>query len=265
MYYKILLVFFLNFISLNLYGENNRIFIASTTSTYDTGLLEYINDKFEGSFNINVSVIAVGTGQAIKIAENGDVDILLVHDTPSELEFVNNGYGIKRHKLMYNDYIIVGPKLDNDQCETIEQTLRKIKNNKLTFISRSDESGTHKKEKNLWHKLQFDHKNFSSWYIKIGQSMGATLMMANEINGYTLTDSSSWIAFKNKNNLKIICKDKNPLVNQYGIIAINPKINSRINSVSANKYINWIISDEGKKLINNYRINNKQLFFFNHH
>ena len=156
MFYKILLVFFLNLITLNLYAENNKIILASTSSTYDTGLLEYINKKFEKSFNIDVHVIVLGTGQAIKVAKNGDADILLVHHTISELEFVKNGYGIKRHKLMYNDYIIVGPKFDNDKCETIEQTLQKIKNNKLLFISRGDESGTHKKEKNLWNKLQFD-------------------------------------------------------------------------------------------------------------
>ena len=265
MFYKILLVFFLNLITLNLYAENNKIILASTSSTYDTGLLEYINKKFEKSFNIDVHVIVLGTGQAIKVAKNGDADILLVHHATSELEFVKNGYGIKRHKLMYNDYIIVGPKFDNDKCETIEQTLQKIKNNKLLFISRGDESGTHKKEKNLWNKLQFDHEKFSSWYIKIGQGMGATLIMANEINGYTLTDRGTWIVFNKRDNLKIICENKPPLINQYGIIAVNPKINSKINSVSANKYINWIISNEGKKLINNFKKNNEQLFFFNYY
>ena len=138
-------------------------------------------------------------------------------------------------------------------------------NNKLIFISRGDESGTHKKEKDLWELTRFEIDEFSSWYKKIGQGMGSTLILANEINAYTLSDRATWISSNKKENLKIICENLPPLLNQYGIIAVNQKINSRINSKDANKYINWIISDEGKKLINSFRVKKEQLFFFNHH
>ena len=133
--------------------------MASTTSTNDTGLLEYINNEFEKKYNINIHVLSLGSGQAISLAKNGDVDLLLVHDPPAELEFIKNDYGIKRHKLMYNDYILVGPKNDNDDCKSIEKKLLKIKNNKLIFISRGDKSGTNIKEIMLWNNIQPDNRN----------------------------------------------------------------------------------------------------------
>ena len=265
MFYKIFLILFINLINFNIFAVNNRIIIASSTSAYDSGLLEYINKEFEKQFNINVHVLSLGTGQAIRIAENGDADILLVHDTPAEIDFIKNGYGTIRHNLMYNHYVIVGPKIDNDKCYSISNTLSKIKNNKFIFISRGDNSGTHKKEKELWNNIGIDTKKLSSWYKKIGQGMGSTLILANEMYGYTLTDRSSWISINKKENLKLICENKPPIINQYGIILVNNKTNTNINSKDANKYINWIISDEGKILINNYRKHNKQLFFFNHH
>ena len=265
MFHKISLVILLCILNLNAFAQNNKIIIASTTSTYDTGLLNYINKKFEEKYNISIHVLALGTGQAITVAKNGQADILLVHHTPSEIDFVKKNYGIKRHKLMYNDYIIVGPKNDYNKCDTISNTLLRIIENKYIFISRGDESGTHKKEKNLWIKIGLDPDSFSNWYKSIGQGMGATILMSNEVGAYTLSDRGTWAAFNRKDDLKIICENKPPLINQYGIIAVNPKINSKINFNNANKYINWIISDEGKKLINSFRKNNEQLFFFNHH
>ena len=265
MFHKILLILAISLINFNIYADNKRIIIASTTSTYHTGLLQYINKEFEKKFNIKVHILSLGTGQAIKMAENGDADILLVHDTLSELEFIKEGYGNIRHNLMYNDYIIVGPKTDNDKCDSISQTLLKIKNNEYIFISRGDESGTHKKEKELWNKIGIETNESFSWYYKIGQGMGPALIFANEMNGYTLSDRATWIAINKKENLKLICKDMPALINQYGIIVVNQKINSNINSKDANKYVNWIISNEGKKLINSFRKNNEQLFFFNHH
>ena len=166
---------------------------------------------------------------------------------------------------MYNDYVIIGPKKDNDKCDSIEKKLLKIINNEFIFISRGDESGTHKKERDLWNLTRFKIEEYSTWYKKIGQGMGSTLILANEMNAYTLSDRGTWISANKKENLKIICENLPPLINQYGIIAVNQKINSRINSKDANEYINWIISDEGKILINNYRKHNKQLFFFNNH
>ena len=264
MFHKIFLILFISLINFNIFADNNRIIIASTTSAYDSGLLEYINNEFEMKFNIKVHVLALGTGQAIRIAKNGDADILLVHDTLSEIEFIKEGYGNTRHNLMYNDYVIVGPKTDNDRCDSIEKTLLKIINSEFIFISRGDESGTHKKERDLWNLIRFEIEEASSWYKKIGQGMGSTLILANEMNAYTLSDRGTWISSNKKENLKIICENIPPLLNQYGITAVNQKINSRINSKDANKYVNWIISDEGKKLINSFRIKNEQLFFFNH-
>ncbi len=249
----------------NTHAKNERIIIASTTSTYDTGLMKYLNKKFYENFNITVNVLSLGTGQAIEIAKNGDADILLVHDTISENKFVKEGFGIKRHKLMYNDYILVGPNYDQDKCKSIEQSLIRIKENKNIFISRGDESGTHKKEKFIWKVNKINYETFGNWYKEIGQGMGATLMMANNLFGYTLSDRATWISFKEKKNLKIICQNNPILKNQYGIIAVNPKINNQVNYKNAKKYINWIISDEGKDLINNFKINGEQLFFFNNH
>ena len=265
MFHKIFLILFISLINCNIFADNNRIIIASTTSAYDSGLIDYVNKEFEKKFNIKVHVLALGTGQAIRIAKNGDADVLLVHDTLSEIEFIKEGYGNTRHNLMYNDYVIVGPKTDNDRCDSIEKTLLKIINSEFIFVSRADESGTHKKERDLWNMIDFKFEESSSWYKKIGQGMGSTLILANEMNAYTLSDRSTWISSNKKENLKIICENIPPLLNQYGIIAVNQKINSRINSKDANKYVNWIISDEGKKLINSFRIKNEQLFFFNHH
>ena len=262
---KILIITILCLIIPYTFAKNNRIIIASTTSTHDTGLLDHINKVFENKFNIQTSVLSLGSGQAITMAKNGEVDIILVHDTSAEIDFVKNGYGLKRYQLMYNDYILVGPKDDDDNCVSIEKTLSKIKNNKLLFISRGDKSGTNIKEISLWNRIEFDTKIPTLWYRKIGQGMGGTLIMTNELNAYTLSDRGTWIAFNRKKNIKIICENKPPLLNQYGIIGVNKKINPRINSLQAKKYIDWIISDEGKKLINGFKVKNKQLFFFNHH
>ncbi len=266
MNFRIILIIFISLVYItNTYAKNERIIIASTTSTHDTGLMKYLNNKFYEKFNITVNVLSLGTGQAIEIAKNGDADILLVHDTNSENKFVKEGFGIKRYQLMYNDYILVGPNYNQDKCESIENSLIQIKENKYIFISRGDESGTHKKEKLIWKVNKLNHESFGKWYKEIGQGMGATLMMANNLFGYTLSDRSTWISFKEKNNLKIICQNDPILKNQYGIIAVNPKINNQINYKGAKKYINWIISDEGKNLINNFKINGEQLFFFNNH
>ena len=265
MFIKIFLIFFIILVNISTFADDKRLLMASTTSTYDSGLLDYINKKFENKYNIKVHVIALGTGQAIKLAKNGDVDMLLVHHMPSEIKFIKDGYGIERHKLMYNDYVLVGPKIDNEICVSINSALLRIKNNKYTFISRADESGTHKKEKELWIINEILIKDSYSWYKKIGQGMGGAIILANEMNGYTISDRGTWLSSNKKENLKIICENQPPLINQYSIISVNPKINSNINSRDANIYIKWIISNEGKKIINSFRKNNKQLFYFNHH
>ena len=256
----ILFLFFNN----SIFAENKNISIASTTSTHDTGLLEYINKFFTEEFNVNVKILSLGTGQAIRIAEDGNAEILMVHHLPSELDFMNKGYGSLRYNLMYNDFVLVGPKDDQMECKSIESKLNEIAKNNYVFISRGDDSGTHKKEKELWNLINIKPDSRSLWYLSIGQSMGQTLLMTNNKKAYTLSDRSTWISFNKKENLKIVCQNLPPLFNQYGIILVNNSINEKLNIKDAKKYINWIISDKGKKLINNYKVNGEQLFFFNY-
>ncbi len=260
---RVFLIFILIFLIKNVFA-NKYITIASTTSTHDTGLLEYINKKFENKYQTKVRALSLGTGQAIKVAMDGNVEILLVHHKKSELEFMNNGYGILRHDLMYNDFVLIGPKNDKKTCSSIENKMIEIKKSKLLFVSRGDESGTHKKERELWELSNIRVPFEENWYLSVGQGMGSTLLIANQKNAYTLSDRSTWIAFNKKENLQIVCENLPPLFNQYGIILVSNKINNNLNIEEAKKYIDWITSEEAKKLINNYRVNGKQLFFFNH-
>jgi len=261
---RVLLIFILIFLIKNALADDKHITIASTTSTHDTGLLEYINKEFEKKYKIKVRALSLGTGQAIKVAMDGNVEILLVHHKKSELEFMNNGYGALRYDLMYNDFVLIGPKKDNETCSSIENKMIEIKKSKLLFVSRGDESGTHKKEKELWELSNINIPFKENWYLSVGQGMGSTLLIANQKNAYTLSDRSTWIAFNKKENLQIVCENLPPLFNQYGIILVSNKINNNLNIEEAKKYIDWITSEEAKKLINNYRVNGKQLFFFNH-
>ena len=259
--FKFFFVFFLLF-SNNLIGLEKKIILASTTSTYDSGLLEFLNDNFKKRYNISVHVLAQGTGQALRTAMDGNVEVVMVHHKKSELEFMKNGYGIVRYDLMYNDYIVVGPKNDKKKCDSLKTKLEFIYFSKLRFISRGDDSGTHKKELELW-ELATINPNNSKNYLKVGQGMGNTLLIANEMNAYTLTDRSTWVTFNKKENLKIICEFKPPLLNQYGVILVNPLINNHLDHKSAKIYVDWLISEEGKFLINSFKKNEQQLFFFN--
>ncbi len=261
---RVLLIFILIFLIKNALANDKHITIASTTSTHDTGLLEYINKEFEKKYKIKVRALSLGTGQAIKVAMDGNVEILLVHHKKSELEFMNKGYGTLRYDLMYNDFVLIGPKKDNETCSSIENKMIVFKKSKLLFVSRGDESGTHKKEKELWELSNINIPFKENWYLSVGQGMGSTLLIANQKKAYTLSDRSTWIAFNKKENLQIVCENLPPLFNQYGIILVNKKLNDNLNIKEAKKYIDWITSEEAKKLINNYRVNGKQLFFFNH-
>ena len=260
---RVFLIFILIFLIKNAFA-NKYITIASTTSTHDTGLLEYINKEFEKEYKLKVRSLSLGTGQAIKVAMDGNVEILLVHHKKSELEFMNNGFGTLRYDLMYNDFVLIGLKKDKKTCSSIENKMIEIKKSKLLFVSRGDESGTHKKEKELWELSNIRVPFEENWYLSVGQGMGSTLLIANQKNAYTLSDRSTWIAFNKKENLQIVCENLPPLFNQYGIILVSNKINNNLNIEEAKKYIDWIISEEAKKLINNYQVNGKQLFFFNH-
>ena len=242
----------------------NKIVVASTTSTYDTGLLNLLNDKFYEKFNIRVQVLSLGTGQAIRTAKDGNAEILLVHHQPSELEFMNNGYGEVRYEIMYNDYVLVGPKNDNDGCKSVKKKLEDIHNNKYLFISRGDDSGTHRKELEMWELANINIDQNKKWYLSVGQGMGSTLLITNEKKAYTLSDRSTWIAFNNRDNLKIVCEDFPPLFNQYGIILVNSELNKNLNYKDAKKYIDWFKTNEVRELINNFKAKGKQLFYYNY-
>ena len=244
--------------------NSNKIIVASTTSTYDTGLLNLLNDKFYENFNIRVQVLSLGTGQAIRTAQDGNAEILLVHHKPSEIEFMNNGYGQERYEIMYNDYVLVGPKNDNGNCKSVQSKLEEIYNNKFLFISRGDDSGTHLKELEMWDLANININKNKEWYLSVGQGMGSTLLISNEKKAYTLSDRSTWIAFNNKEDLKIVCEDFPPLFNQYGIILVKSSLNKNLNYEDAKKYIDWFKTNEVKKLINNFRAKGKQLFYYNY-
>jgi len=242
----------------------NKIIVASTTSTYDTGLLNLLNDKFYDKFNIRVQVLSLGTGQAIRTAKDGNAEILLVHHKPSEIEFMNNGYGEERYEIMYNDYVLVGPKSDDGNCKSVQHKLEEIHNNKFLFISRGDDSGTHRKELEMWNLANIDINKNKGWYLSVGQGMGSTLLISNEKKAYTLSDRSTWIAFNNREDLKIVCEDFPPLFNQYGIILVNSSLNNNLNYEDAKKYIDWFKTSEVKELINNFKAKGKQLFYYNY-
>ena len=259
-----LLIFLLTiFFSTFAIGEN-KIIIASTTSTYDTGLLNLLNEEFYKKYKVRVQVLSLGTGQAIRTAKDGNAEILLVHHKPSEIEFMNDGYGIERHEIMYNDYVLVGPKNDNDLCKSVQQKLEQIYINQYLFISRGDDSGTHRKELEMWDLTNIKVNKNKNWYLSVGQGMGSTLLIANEKKAYTLSDRSTWIAFNNRQNLKIVCEDFPPLFNQYGIILVNAELNKNLNYKDAKKYIEWFKTAEVKKLINNFKAKGKQLFYYNY-
>ena len=259
-----LLIFLLTiFFSTFAIGEN-KIIIASTTSTYDTGLLNLLNEEFYKKYEVRVQVLSLGTGQAIRTAKDGNAEILLVHHKPSEIEFMNDGYGIERHEIMYNDYVLVGPKNDNDLCESVQQKLEQIYINQYLFISRGDDSGTHRKELEMWDLTNIKVNRNKNWYLSVGQGMGSTLLIANEKKAYTLSDRSTWITFNNRQNLKIVCEDFPPLFNQYGIILVNAELNKNLNYKDAKKYIEWFKTAEVKKLINNFKAKGKQLFYYNY-
>jgi len=262
---KILITLFITFFYNSVYGLENKIIIASTTSTYDTGLMDEINNKFSEKFNIQVQVLALGTGQAIRSAADGNAELLLVHHTPSELEFMNKGYGEIRYNLMYNDFVLVGPINDNKTCTSVLSKFHQIYNEKKIFITRGDDSGTHKKEIELWEKTGLLPNDKDNWYLNVGQGMGMVLLIANEKKAYTLSDRSSWISFNKRDNLKVVCKNDPPLFNQYGIILVSNKLNNKLNVEDAKTYINWLISNEAKKIINSFEKKGEQLFFYNHH
>jgi len=236
--------------------------LATTTSTQDTGLLDTLVPAFTEKYGVEVRVVAVGTGEAIEMGRRGDADVLLVHSRKAEDEFVEQGYGVNRKDVMYNFFFLVGPEDDPAKVEETKDAvaaLTAIAESKSTFVSRGDESGTHKKEKELW-KLANIEPQGQSWYKEIGQGMGATLTMANEEGAYTLVDSGTWYAYQDKVNMKIVLEGDPALFNPYGVIAVNPEKHPNVAYNAAMAFIEFITSEEGQKIIGEYKKNGYQLF-----
>jgi len=239
------------------------IIVQSTTSTANTGLLDLLSEKFLEETGIEVRAVAVGTGTAIANAKKGDGDVLMVHAKQDELKFVEEGYGVERFDLMYNDFIIVGPKNDpaniKDENE-ITDVMKKLSSPSFKFISRDDNSGTHKKELSLWKIIGIQSPDHSS-YIKTGSGMANTINVAAEMQGYVLTDRGTWISFTNKNDLAILFEGDSALFNPYGIIAVNPKKFPHVEYEKSQEFIDWLLTGTGNDLIKNYKIDGQQVFF----
>lgn len=234
--------------------EKKSIILATTTSTYDSGLLDYLLPQFEKETGIEVKVLAKGTGEALEIGKKGDADVLLVHAKAKEEQFVKDGYGVERFQVMYNDFIIVGPRSDPAKVKDSAYNdavgaLKLISEAKAKFISRGDDSGTHTKEKDIWKAAGITPSG--DWYISAGKGMGAVLQMADEMKAYTLTDRATYLSMKDKLSLEIVTEKNANLFNQYGVIKVNPE-KYKIKDKEAQMFIDWILSDKTQELIGNY-------------
>jgi tungstate transport system substrate-binding protein len=243
------------------------IVVQSTTSTQNSGLYDYLLPKFRARTGIEVRVVAVGTGQAIKNARNGDGDVLLVHAKSAEEKFVTSGYGVRRYNLMYNDFVVVGPASDPAGIGTITsvtEALSTIAAKRALFASRGDDSGTHKKERELWKAAGIDPIPASgTWYRETGSGMGTTLNTGIGMGAYVMTDRASWIKFGNRQRHKILLAGDKRLFNQYGVILVNAARHPRVKAVPGQKFIDWLLSKEGQSAIAGYRVAGQQLFFPN--
>ena len=246
-------------------GEQPFITVASTTSTEESGLFGYLLPAFTKATGIQVHVVAVGTGQALKIGEHGDSDVVFVHDRPAELAFVERGFGIERHEVMYNDFVLVGPNSDPAHVtggQDIVAALRRIADAKAPFVARGDDSGTSKAELRFWKQAGIDPKTAEGgWYRDTGSGMGPTLNTAAAMDGYTLSDRGTWLSFKNKQALKIVVQGDRRLFNQYGVMLVNPAKHPEVKQDLGGKFIDWLVSPAGQKAIADYKINDEQLFF----
>ena len=250
-----------------LQAEDKFIIVQSTTSTQNSGLFDHILPIFTKKTGIEVRVVAVGTGQALKNAENGDGDVVLVHSKPDEEKFVADGWGVKRHDVMYNDFVIVGPGADPAKiagAKDAAESLKNIAGAEAPFASRGDESGTHKAELKLWQDAGIDPKPSSGkWYLETGSGMGATLNTAMGKQAYTLTDRATWLSFANKGDFRILVEGDPKLFNQYGAILVNPAKHSKVKAKEGQAFIDWLIGPEGQAAIASHKIDGEQLFFPN--
>ena len=250
------------------YAQDKSIVVSSTTSTQDSGLFGYILPIFKQKSGIEVKVVAQGTGQALDTGRRGDADVVFVHAKSAEEKFLAEGEGVKRHPVMYNDFVLIGPKNDPagiKGMKDVAQALRTIKEKQAPFISRGDKSGTHIAELALWNKdAGIDiEKDKGPWYKAIGQGMGAALNTAAASNAYVLSDRGTWISFKNKGDLVIVVEGDKRLFNQYGVMLVNPAKHPNVKKDLGQQFVDWLISPDGQKTIANYKIDGQQLFYPN--
>jgi tungstate transport system substrate-binding protein len=249
------------------FAEDKFIVVQSTTSTQNSGLFDYLLPIFKEKTGIEVRVVAVGTGQAIKNAANGDGDVLFVHSKPSEEKFVADGLGVSRSDVMYNDFVIVGPADDPAGVagsEDVVASLKKIAEAKAPFASRGDDSGTHKAERRLWKAAGIDPTEGSGdWYRETGSGMGATLNTGTGMGAYVMTDRATWISFGNKGDYKVAVEGDPILFNQYGVILVNPEVHTHVKADLGQEFIDWVLSKEGQQAIADYKVDGQQLFFPN--
>ncbi len=251
----------------NALADDQSITVASTTSTQDSGLFDYLLPIFKAKTGISVKVIAQGTGQALDTGRRGDADVVFVHAKAAELQFVADGESLRRYPVMYNDFVLIGPKSDPAHVrgsKDILQAMLAIKNNSAAFISRGDRSGTHMAELDLWQQAGVDiEKDRAAWYKSVGQGMGAALNIAAAANAYVLADRATWIHFKNKADLQVVVEGDSRLRNQYGVMLVNPARHPTVNKVLGQRFIDYLISPAGQDDIAHYRIDGQQLFFPN--
>ncbi len=244
------------------FAEVERLKMATTTSTDNSGLLAVLNPPFEEKYNVKLDVISVGTGKAIRLGNNGDVDLIFVHAPGAEIKFVDEGYGVEREPVMHNDFVIVGPANDPvglKSARNIKEAMMKLQESKYIFVSRGDDSGTHKKEKNLWDTAGGEPSG--NWYLAVGQGMGVVLRIADDKEAYTLTDRGTYLAYKNKMKLRVLFENDKALFNPYHVIMVSPAKHPHTRIELARKYSEFIRSEEGQSLIRNFKVNGELLFY----
>jgi len=247
-------------------AQEKSIVVSSTTSTEQSGLFSFILPIFKMKSGIDVKVVAVGTGQALDIGKRGDADVVFVHDKPAEEKFVEEGYSTKRYEVMYNDFVLIGPKSDPAKVgggKDIQAALQKISTAQAPFISRGDKSGTHAAELRYWKGAGITIAPGSSWYKETGSGMGPALNTASAMNGYILADRGTWLSFKNRGDLVILVQGDPKLFNQYGVMLVNPAKFPHVKKAEGQAFIDWLISKNGQDVIASYQIGGEQLFFPN--
>ena len=248
------------------YAQDNSIVVSSTTSTEQSGLFGFILPIFKMKTGINVKVVAVGTGQALDIGRRGDADVVFVHDKPAEEIFVQEGYSTKRNEVMYNDFVLIGPKSDPAKVgggKDIQAAFQKISTVQAPFVSRGDKSGTHAAELRYWKGAGIAIAPSSSWYKETGSGMGPALNTASAMNAYVLADRATWLSFKNRGDLTILVQGDPKLFNQYGVMLVNPAKFPHVKKAEGQVFIDWLISKNGQEVIASYQIGGEQLFFPN--